>query len=342
MLNYNHLLAMTDDIGMLQFSVLDKPDPNSGYTIDDNARALIVALMMGNEEGRSLANQYLDFMVGAQRKDGTWYNMYLNGVYSTWNDSDDCTGRAFLSCCLAANSSWSEVANKAYYMLRRTWPSIHRLRSPRAIAYTLLGLSHLNGGVCHERQRIIIASTLAQHLIELYKLHHDVQWHWFEDYLTYCNGILPHGLFAAYRLTGDKQILKIAYEAINFLISLVFEKSYLIIVGNDGWLHRGREKPLFDQQPVDAASTALACYEAYKVLGKKEYLEFSQLACAWYSGSNIHNLPLRNEKTGGCYDALTAAGVNLNQGAEAVLSLISTDLLLQQPDMAGENIEKSS
>lgn len=341
MLNYKHLLAMTDDIGMLQFSILDKPDPGSGYTIDDNARALIVALSMG-DQGRPLANQYLDFMVGAQRTDGSWYNMYLNGVYSTWNDSDDCTGRAFLSCCLATNSSWPEVANKAYYMLRRTWPTIHRLRSPRAIAYSLLGLSRLNGGISYERQRLDIVATLSQQLIRLYELHHDNQWRWFENYLTYCNGILPQGLFAAYQLTGDKQTLKVAYESINFLTSLLFERAYLMVVGNNGWLQRGSKMPLFDQQPVDAASTALACYEAYSVLGKKEYLELAWLACAWYSGSNVHNLPLRNEKTGGCYDALTAAGVNLNQGAEAVLSLMLTDLLLQQPDMAVESMEKSS
>lgn len=336
-----HFLRMIDKTGILQFSILDEPDPQSGYTVDDNARALLVSLLMG-EEGRNWANIFLDFMMGAQRQDGSWYNLYLDGIYYSWNDSDDCTGRAVLACCLAVNSNWPELARKAYYMLDKAWPLLRSLRSPRAMAYALTGLCMLNTGLPYERQRHELIDLLSNRLCRLYDLHHSHDWFWFEDYLTYCNGILPHSLFAAYQITGDKQILKVAYETLNFLNTILFRKGYLMIIGNEGWFHRGDSIPVFDQQPVDAASTALACCEAYKALGKNEYLELSQLAYSWYLGNNIHGLTLFNEKTGACHDALTATGINENQGSEALLSFMLSKLLIEKISVSEEGMEKIS
>ncbi len=83
---------------------------------------------------------------------------------------------------------------------------------------------------------------------------------------------------------------------------------------------------MFDQQPVDAASIYFACMEAYESIGNREYLSLAKLAHAWYRGANVHSLSLCNVETGGCFDALTVDGVNLNQGAESTLSLILCDL----------------
>jgi uncharacterized protein YyaL (SSP411 family) len=173
-------------------------------------------------------------------------------------------------------------------------------------------------------------NRLTTYLINLYQMKHLPEWHWFEDYLTYCNGILPQAMFNVYSFNGNKKALKVGRESLDFLNDILFRKGYLNIIGNQGWYYREGKIALFDQQPVDAASIALACLEAYQVIGKDEYHYLATVAHKWYRGLNIHGIPLYNESTGGCYDALTEDGVNLNQGAESVLSLLLTDLALEE------------
>ncbi|MEN6349994.1 MAG: glycosyltransferase, partial [Syntrophomonas sp.] len=141
--------------------------------------------------------------------------------------------------------------------------------------------------------------------------------------------ILPQAMFAAYAFSGDKKHLKIAHDSLNFLNSILFKEGYLNIIGNQGWYYRESKTSRFDQQPVDAASTIYANFDAYQIIGENEYLEMASLAHQWYRGRNINHLSLYNPQTGGCYDALTYQGVNRNQGAEAVLSLLLSDILME-------------
>jgi hypothetical protein len=48
------------------------------------------------------------------------------------------------------------------------------------------------------------------------------------------------------------------------------------------------------------------------------------LAAAWFEGANDSGLPMWEPETGGGYDGLLADCVNLNQGAESTVSVIST------------------
>jgi glycosyltransferase involved in cell wall biosynthesis len=45
-LNVNHLLNMTDDTGVLQHAIFSVPNTCEGYTTDDNARGLIVSILL--------------------------------------------------------------------------------------------------------------------------------------------------------------------------------------------------------------------------------------------------------------------------------------------------------
>jgi len=321
MVDYRHLNAMTEQNGILQFSRLQTPDPCSGYTLDDNARALIVAL--SRDDGYELAGCYAAYLYRSQCLD-SWSNFELNGQFSSTFDSEDSVGRALLACCLGSTSQWPEIRKICIDMLVRNLPQTFDFTSPRAIAYTLAGLCKGEIPVFPEKLLYMIA-LLSNRLINLYQLKHDNGWFWFEDYLTYCNGILPQALFAAYSLSGDKKALRIGHDSLNFLNSILFRDGYLNIIGNQGWYSKGGCIPLFDQQPVDAASIYFACMEAYQSIGNQEYLELGNLAHAWYRGANIHSLSLYNTETGGCFDAVTEDGVNLNQGAESTLSLILCD-----------------
>ncbi|MBO8159914.1 hypothetical protein [Thermosyntropha sp.] len=335
MLDYRHFLNLTDENGILQFSKLDSPDPLSGYTLDDNARALIIALNM--EEGYDLAYKYASWLFKARRADKSWSNFELDGKFYASFDSEDSVGRALLACSLGINSPFTDIKKMCEKMLKDALPSSIHFRSPRAIAYTLLGLCKIDNEKI-SAQYSSIRDKLADYLISLYQANHTRKFLWFENYLTYCNGILPQALWAYYGIKEHKKALKIAHDSLSFLNSMLFKKSYLNIIGNRGWYFQGKKPALYDQQPVDAASTAFACFEAYSLSGGSEYLELAILAHRWFRGYNINQLSLYNPKTGGCYDALTPEGVNLNQGAEAVISLLLTDTLMlsfikQQADM---------
>lgn len=326
MLDFRHMKEMTRESGILQFSQLDVADYASGFTLDDNARALIIAMEMPG--GQEYAIPYLSYLYQSQREDGSWSNFMRDGKYSALCDSDDSAGRALLACSLGSSSPCPEISAKCREMLICRLPQALSFRSPRAIAYTLIGLCKCQWPDLDAKKQDFI-SKLGGSLINLYQMQHSRKWLWFEDYLTYCNGVLPQAMFALYQHTADRKALKIAYDSLNFLNNILFRQGYLNIIGNDGWCYRNREVALFDQQPVDAASIAFACIEAYESIAEVEFLELAILAHKWYRGKNIHALPLYNKETGGCYDALTPEGVNLNQGAEAVLSLLLCDKLME-------------
>ncbi|HWP95622.1 MAG TPA: hypothetical protein VN426_02150 [Syntrophomonadaceae bacterium] len=342
-IDYRHLQAMTDNTGMLQFSLGSNPDPASGYTVDDNARALLVALNIEGPERYRLSKIYTRYLEFCQKDDGSWNNLLKEERFVPGFDSDDSQGRTFLACALASLSDLEDVRQKAQVMMEKALPVVMNLRSPRAMAYTLLGmakmLSHTgdNGGMMFWG-----ASRIHQTLQGLYKNTRSPGWNWFENSLTYCNGILPHALFAFSRATGDAEALQTAQESLDFLSENLFRSGHLSIIGNQGWWIKGSKWPLYDQQPVDACSMAMACGEAFRVTAQREYLEQTELAYAWYQGKNLNGLSLYDSESGGCYDALTAKGVNLNQGAEAVLSLLLTKQLIKElrQENRRETVEK--
>jgi len=315
---------MTDERGLIQFAQGEKPDTRSGYTIDDNARAFIVALIWEDETGRELAGRYAGFLCRAQREDGTWCNWWLpERGFVTDLDSDDSLGRAFLASCLGAVRGEGEVQENSCRMLKKALPAVERLRYPRGIAYAVIAGSLLAKGMPDLREcGYQIAAELGDGLASLYLQNREPGWWWFEDALTYCNGVLPQALFAYYEVKAEKRVLAMAEDSLRFLGDAVFARGYLTPVGNRGWWARGGSMPLFDQQPVEACSMVLACLFAHRVTGKIEYKEMAAMAHAWYFGKNIQGLSLYNRDTGGCHDALTPEGLNLNQGAEAVVSML--------------------
>ncbi|KYO66552.1 hypothetical protein [Thermovenabulum gondwanense] len=327
---YKHLLKMTDKNGIIQFSKKDEPDKSSGYTVDDNARALIVSLNMKNEEGRELSKIYANFLKEAQKEDGSFSNLKVDKKFLPDLDSEDCFGRAFLASCYVATHGDAELKNLGLNLILKSIEYIGNIRSLRAAAYCLIGLFYLEDIFPGNRFIMDSAKKLAYHLIEKYQQNSCGEWQWFEDRLTYCNALLPHSLFSYYELSSDKKALKVANKTLKFLSGALFKKGYLNIVGNRGWWNKEDKPPLFDQQPVDAASIILACLQAYIATGDKEYMVLARVAFKWYMGENINKVPLINDKTQGCHDALVPDGVNLNQGAEALVSYLMACQLLNE------------
>ncbi len=323
--DFRHLVNMTDENGLLQFSKKTIPDPRSGYTLDDNARALMVSLHMENIDN-DYTKYFLDYLEKSQSPNKTWCNFMLDGRYSSLFDSEDSIGRALMACSAATHSPRPEIRRKASIILINNINTARGFSSPRAVANTLVALCKAQLPEL-DKERPELVNKLSGYLLDLYAQTKSSNWRWFENYLTYCNAILPQSLFCVYSYNGNQRCLHAAYDTLSFLNDMLFSKGYLNVIGNKGWSFRNAPTACFDQQPVDAASIAFACWEAYHALGRKEYLDLVALAYQWYHGKNINKMPLYDPATGGCYDAITKDGVNLNQGAESTLSLIFTTIL---------------
>src|SRR3546814_3234522 len=80
-------------------------------------------------------------------------------------------------------------------------------------------------------------------------------------------------------------------------------------------------KPMpFDQQPLEAAAMIDAASAAFEATGEKRWVDEAAHVYAWYLGENDLRLPICTRDDGGCYDGLMPDRVNLNQGAESVIS----------------------
>lgn len=193
--------------------------------------------------------------------------------------------------------------------------------SPRAKAYFLLGACE---SLKAEPNSKLLEGTskLASQVLGWYRAVCRPDWRWFEEILTYDNARLSESLAAYYEIKGDSTCLGVASESLDFLMSAQTVEGVFAPVGNKGWYRVGGHRALYDQQPVDAGATVEACNRLYRITGERRYLDWSSLALSWYNGSNLKRLAVYDNSTGGCYDGLTEDGLNLNQGAESVLSYL--------------------
>jgi uncharacterized protein YyaL (SSP411 family) len=332
-----HLVRLTDSTGIIQHGIYGLPDLKTGYTLDDNARALTVTFQLYEKSGEQkyleLCETYLSFLAYAQRPDGLWRNFagYDRNFLEDCG-SEDSFGRAVQALCpIAASSKRGNLVEVARKLLRRASCHIAKLSALRAQAFTLAGLAS-------SQPQLPQISELADELVETYKANATEGWHWFEDQVTYCNGILPESLLWAWKTTEKEEYLKIGLKSLSHLTVHLLSGEHLQLVGNRGWWKRGSRIPKFDQQPIDAYHMAQAHLVAWRVTGKKEHLKQAQRCLRWFEGDNSLGLSLIDPETGGIYDGLTPSGVNRNCGAESVIAYLLTDLAMEK---AGQLAKKA-
>jgi len=333
-----YIFRLTDDTGMLQHSKCGIPDPRHGYTTDDNARALIMALMLYERFKKKkyikLAYRYASFLLNAQNAGGTFKNfMGYNREWLEEEGSEDCFGRCLwaLGFSLSSDSCPLDIKQGLRYVLDAALPHAASLRSPRAQAYSLIGLSMMEG---RDVENLIL--ELGRSLCLRYEEHRDGEWKWFEDIIAYCNSILPLSLIKAYRVTGEKRFMETAEESLAFLEKATFHNGCFRPVGCKGWYRKGSQPAEYDEQSVEACESVLTYLEAYRTTGNKAYLQKAKLCHSWYLGANSKGISLVDRKTGGCYDGLTEEGVNLNMGAESLVSYVISYLAISNTALGGD------
>jgi glycosyltransferase involved in cell wall biosynthesis len=341
-LSLDHLRRLTDDTGIIQHATYSVPARSTGYCVDDNARALIVAVhadrLQGSADTRALVTTYLGYLHASQAADGSFRNfMSYARVLDSDPPSDDCIGRAIWALGVTAELAEDEGCRLlAREMLANAVPHAREL-GPRGAAQVVLGLTSMltvDPGATGLRTML---DDLVAKLVERYNENATSDWRWFEATLTYDNAILPLALFAAYALSGERVSLRVARESLEFLEEVCFEGDRLQLVGNTGWHSRGQEKAYADEQAIDAAAFVLAFRCAYTVTKDRHYLRRMREAFAWFLGANRLGLPLYDFATGGCRDGMGVSQVNQNQGAESTICFLMS--LLKMLELAGDGHE---
>lgn len=327
--NLSHLKKMTTSLGIIQHAKGAEPNLDFGYSIDDSARALLVSIwyaqLYGSDEVSDLAAIYFQHLQDAQLKNGYFHNFKdKNGVFLDVQGSTDSFGRTIWALGAASQSNLvdSDVAKR---MLKKALPHIHAITSPRTLAFCLLGLSALDNSD--------ITSLLSDKLIASFHEHTSSDWKWFEPYLTYSNGILPYALLSFIQNQSQGQDQSQGSSAEIGLHSLDFLNIHSRInhipspIGNNGWYHKGNARAVFDQQCIDVAHIILANTAAFTYTKNEAYKKEADEWFRWFYGNNITSQVLITPE-GGCYDAITEQGVNINQGAESILAYLLAYLAL--------------
>jgi len=345
-LNYNlppinlaHLKAMTTRTGIVQFAKNNQPDMLSGYTLDDNARALIVSCMhfklFGDDESLNHIKTYFSFIRRCILPMGSFLNYMDTEFRFTAQNYDinleDSNGRAIwaLGYLISMKNILPEamIAN-ACFLVKKAMPKAETMHSTRAMAFTIKGL-YFYYVTFNDPDVLILIKTLAKRLERMYKHEAEKNWQWFESSLTYANSILPEAILNAWQVTHDPQYREIAINSMDFLLSKTFNDQGISVVSNRGWMQKGGDINHFGEQPIDVAYTILSLDAFSKEFNKPAYRDKMSVAFNWFLGQNHLHQIIYNPATGGCYDGLEEKNVNINQGAESTISYLMARLTIE-------------
>src|SRR3989338_2513693 len=331
----NHFLYLTDDTGIIHHAKYSVPNRKTGYTLDDNARALIVAAkhynLFKSKQDLKLISTYVSFFYHVQKEDGKFHNLLdYDKRCLDEEGSEDSFGRALWACGnVIASKVHNNIKATAKFIFDNASKSVNSINSIRAKAFSIIGLCNYYKEYKH-KDIIDKVRALADSLIRSYKANSSQNWKWFEPKLTYSNSKLPEALFLAYLTTKNNEYLTIAEESLDFLSKVLTIDGKLVPIGNKGWYYQGGKREVYDQQPIDASSMVQTCLLAYKVTKKKVYCSNAVLAFNWFLGKNSLNQMMYDETTGGCFDGLCVNSINLNQGAESTISYLLARLSLEE------------
>jgi glycosyltransferase involved in cell wall biosynthesis len=342
--NLRHLHMMTDSCGMLQHAIYSTPNRREGYCIDDNARALIAAGMYyevsKDESMLSLIQRYLSFLYDAFNPENRRFRNFMS-YDRRWLDeagSEDSHARALWGLCETVKlAKTDDIRDMATRLFMDALPVAEDFLSPRAIAFTLVGLHSymtIYGGDATVRR---LRTTLAERLHRQFIDNGDEKWPWCEDTLSYANGILPHALILSGQSIPDPPMHDTAVRALLWLMKEQrAPEGHLSFFGNEQWFSRSGQRSSFDQQPLEALNLIGACAAAFRSTKDSLWLHHADRCLRWFLGDNDINAPLYDYKTGGCCDGLQPDGANRNQGAESSLSWLISLLIMY--NIAGEEI----
>lgn len=325
-LNLQQLRVLTDYTGILQHARYNIPDRTHGYCVDDNARALMLSVMLQNEvqdvdEVHRLTSIYLSFIDYSYNDKNNQFRNFMN-YERQWLEekgSEDSFGRTMWTLgYTSAYTNSSNFYNYASDLFKKGLFHANLLKHPRSLAYLMLGLVY-HAQVHNEESIVNLLKNKTKELLSFFEKTSSREWPWFDHIVTYSNSRIPQALIASGMYLHDEDVISKGLTILDWLIDTQFENDIFIPVGNDGWFTQ-EKKALYDQQPIEAHGMIDACLQAEKYCKNGQYAEYAMKAFSWFMGDNSCGLPVYDFATGGCRDGLNPMGPNLNQGAESTLS----------------------
>jgi len=336
----DHLVTLTDDVGVIQHAVHDVPARSTGYCTDDVARALMVAVGAAAEKdlrksANRLAERYLAFLYDAQLADGRFHNFM--GYDRRWLDlvgTQDSFGRALWSVGFgmryAARDSWRRVCALIF---ERAFAVVATLEYSRSRAYAIIGMSHALEARGRSDPTLSHAIRCeAEALVQLFERNAADDWLWFEPVMTYDNARLPEALLRAGAVLDDARFVRVGLDTLGFYERVTVQDRIFVPIGNQGWYPRGGVRARFGQQPLEAAAMVDAALCAADISRDPHFQGLAELAGDWYFGRNSHGALLVT--SGGCRDGIDDHGISTNMGAESTLAYLSSAIALAEPRTA--------
>ena len=329
---WDHLLALTDAVGIAQHARFKVADRNHGYCLDDCARLLLVA---APEAGRPGAPRALGAAVAAcaaftehawNEEAGRFRNfMAYDRTWLEEAGSEDSQGRALWALGhTAAHAHDPATADWAEHLYRRTRDVRRGLTSARALAFCVLAEHERRksrgetNDATFERFGRLMMHQWAE-VAQDRALRRDPPWRWFETALAYDNPRLCEALLAASEVCGEPRWGDVALEALDWLVRQQDRRTHVNLIGTENFGRDYGADALLDEQPVDAAALVEACAAAYRATGAAAWREAATDAFAWFAGRNRLGMSLV-EPDGACADGLHGDRINANRGAESTLA----------------------
>ncbi|MGY8637059.1 glycosyltransferase family 4 protein [Bradyrhizobium sp. 14AA] len=322
-----HFLSMCDDTGLFQHAVHSVPDRSHGYCVDDNARAMLLACALNNPGEEPLPEvltaRFAAFVQHAWNPDIGRFRNFM-GFNRTWleaSGSEDshartlwALGETALSDATPSRRQWAAA------LFAEALAAVESFRSPRAWAFTLLGL----GAYCAVAQDDFYAQkirhSLAGRLMSCLASVETPDWVWFEEGLAYDNARLPQALIMTGAATQTPEYLSAGLRSLRWLMTRQTTRAgHFRPVGTAGFGDVRQLPRAFDQQPVEATATIAGCLAAWRADGDAEWKALATRAFTWFLGGNDLSIPLVDLHTGSCHDGLHPDRVNQNRGGESVV-----------------------
>ncbi len=327
----DHLSRMTDSTGMFQHATYTIPNFADGYCTDDNARALLLTVLLeelglDDSEVRRVASASAAFLQAAFDRDLLRFRNFMSFDRRWLEDagSEDSHGRAVwaLGACVG-RSRHPDFPAWAASILELALPPMSGMKSPRTWAFGLLGAHEYGRRFGGDRLATDARGALTAQLVGLYQRTATPDWPWFEESLSYDNARLPQALITSAADTGDAEVLQIGLNTLRWLVEIQrAPDGHFRPIGCNGFYLKGGRPAQFDQQPVEACATVAACLSAYRATGEANWIVEARSAFEWFLGRNDLGVDLYDPASGGCCDGLHGDRVSRNQGAESTLAFL--------------------
>ena len=208
-MNVTHFLSMCDDTGLFQHAIHSVPDRSYGYCVDDNSRALLLACALntpGEERlSETLTARFASFVQHAWNPDTRRFRNFMS-FERRWlesSGSEDSHGRTLwaLGECARTDPIRRDGVGRLP-CLPKPCRAVERFQSPRAWAFTLLGLEAFRTLSAEDVRAAEFQHLLAARLTSMLSSVETQDWVWFEEELAYDNARLPQALIVTGSFAG--------------------------------------------------------------------------------------------------------------------------------------------